>query len=76
MSVENGVMASAIPGARWVKAEESNRDGNCVEVAKLDAGVGMRNSRFPDGPALVYTDREWSVFVAAAKGGEFDHLTA
>ncbi|MGX1273755.1 DUF397 domain-containing protein [Streptomyces phaeoluteigriseus] len=73
-SVPNGVRASALD-ARWVKSSHSNAEGNCVEVAVLDGGgVAMRNSRDPEGPALVYTPAEVAAFVAGAKGGEFDHL--
>ncbi|MFD8118953.1 DUF397 domain-containing protein [Streptomyces microflavus] len=76
MQVQNGMAASAIQGARWVKARSSQGDGNCVEVAKLPSGMAMRNSRFPDGSALVYTDEEVKRFFGAVKGGEFDHLIA
>ncbi|KOU76010.1 transcriptional regulator [Streptomyces sp. MMG1533] len=61
--------------ARWIKSRRSNAEGNCVEVATLvDGGIAVRNSRFPDGPALVYTPAEVAAFVAGAKEGEFDHL--
>ncbi|OQD53191.1 DUF397 domain-containing protein [Streptomyces phaeoluteigriseus] len=70
----NGVPASTL-GARWIKSSHSNAEGNCVEVAVLDGGgVAMRNSRDPEGPALIYTPAEVAAFVAGAKGGEFDHL--
>jgi hypothetical protein len=72
--VPNGVPASTL-GARWIKSSHSNAEGNCVEVAVLDGGgVAMRNSRDPEGPALIYTPAEVAAFVAGAKGGEFDHL--
>jgi len=46
--------------------------GNCVEVAFLAGGqVAVRNSRHPDGPALVFTPQEWDAFVGGAKDGEF-----
>jgi hypothetical protein len=35
----------------------------------------MRNSRFPGGPVLLYTQAEITAFLAGAKDGEFDHLT-
>jgi hypothetical protein len=35
----------------------------------------VRNSRFPSGPALVYTRAEIAAFLAGAKDGEFDHVT-
>ena len=36
----------------------------------------MRNSRFPTGPVLLYTQAEITAFLAGAKDGEFDHLVA
>jgi hypothetical protein len=36
----------------------------------------MRNSRHPDGPALVYTTAEIEALLLGVKDGEFDHLTA
>ncbi|WP_132838604.1 DUF397 domain-containing protein [Streptomyces sp. BK205] len=71
--VENGVSAGAIEGARWRKSRRSGGSGNCVEVARLSGGqVAMRNSRFPDGPALVYTREEIEAFLGGVKDGEFD----
>ncbi|WP_424882438.1 DUF397 domain-containing protein [Streptomyces sp. SLBN-8D4] len=73
-AVQNGVRASSLD-ARWVKSRHSNAEGNCVEVASLiDGCVALRNSRDPDGPALVYTPAEVAAFLAGAKDGEFDHL--
>lgn len=72
--VPNGVRASTLD-ARWVKSRHSNAEGNCVEVAPLsDGAIALRNSRDPDGPALVYTAAEVAAFLAGAKDGEFDHL--
>ncbi|MFD0069088.1 DUF397 domain-containing protein [Streptomyces sp. NPDC059944] len=73
-SVPNGVRASSL-AAHWIKSSHSNAEGNCVEVASLgDEGIAVRNSRDPEGPALVYTPAEVAAFLAGAKGGEFDHL--
>ncbi|MDT0464143.1 DUF397 domain-containing protein [Streptomyces gibsoniae] len=73
-SEQNGVRASALE-ARWIKSRRSSAEGNCVELAALaDGRVAMRNSRDPDGPALVYTPAEVAAFLAGAKDGEFDHL--
>ncbi|WP_078965992.1 DUF397 domain-containing protein [Streptomyces flavovariabilis] len=64
-------------GALWIKSTASQGAGNCVEVAELpDGRVAVRNSRHPSGPALVYTRQEMAAFVAGARDGEFDGLTA
>ncbi|MEV6123375.1 DUF397 domain-containing protein [Streptomyces sp. NPDC052077] len=72
-TVRNGVRASSLE-THWIKTRHSAAEGNCVEVARVDGGIAMRNSRFPDGPALVYTTAEVAAFLAGAKEGEFDHL--
>jgi len=69
----NGVQASLLREAAWRKSHYSNPSGNCVEAAQLPAGaVAVRNSRYPDGPALVFTRAEWDAFVLGARDGDFD----
>ena len=62
---------------RWRKGSRSNGSGgnNCVEVAFLDAGVAVRDSKDRSGPALTFTQSEWSAFVDSTKDGEFDIKT-
>ncbi|MFJ4800796.1 DUF397 domain-containing protein [Streptomyces murinus] len=75
--IRNGVRADGIQGAVWRKAHSSIGNGNCVEVTKLpEGGVGMRNSRFPKGPALIFTEGEVTAFFEAVRGKEFDYLIA
>ncbi|MET9643886.1 DUF397 domain-containing protein [Streptomyces syringium] len=72
----NGMAASDIEDVVWQKSRHSNSQGSCVEFAKLpEGGIAMRNSRFPDGPALVYTPAEIEAMLLGVKDGEFDHLT-
>jgi hypothetical protein len=71
----NGIAATALDDATWQKSQHSNPNGACVEVALLSGGeIAVRNSRFPSGPALVYTRAEIAAFLAGAKAGEFDHV--
>ncbi|WP_052847679.1 DUF397 domain-containing protein [Streptomyces avicenniae] len=73
---ENGTPADGIAEAAWIRSAASVGEGNCVELAALpDGGIAVRNSRFPAGPALVYTRAELAAFLTGAKSGEFDFLT-
>lgn len=68
-------MALDLAHSAWRKSSRSTgAGGNCVEVAFLDAAVAVRDSKDPDGPALVFTQNEWDSFVGGAKHGEFDLL--
>ncbi|MGH3796011.1 MAG: DUF397 domain-containing protein [Pseudonocardiaceae bacterium] len=57
---------------RWRKSSYSSGDGNCVEVADLDSGRAVRDSKDPAGPALSFTAAGWSAFTAGVRAGEFD----
>lgn len=75
MSARNGIPATDLVGAAWQKAKRSNSQGACVEMARLnDGSIAIRNSRFPSGPALVYTQEEIDCLILGAKDGDFDNL--
>ena len=76
-SVHNGMSAIRLTGVMWRKSRHSGQLGNCVEAAVLDGGdVAMRNSRYPGGPALIFTRDEMAAFLAGAKDGEFDDVAS
>jgi uncharacterized protein DUF397 len=73
----NGIPAGQLVGVAWQKSRRSNPSGNCVECALLpDGSVAVRNSRDPEGPALIYTPAEIEAFLGGVRDGDFDNLLA
>ncbi|MDQ1294415.1 MAG: hypothetical protein QG608_2298 [Actinomycetota bacterium] len=73
--VFNGMPAQRLRGVAWTKSRRSNSQGNCVEFARIDTNqFAVRNSRHPEGPALIYTRAEIEAMLLGAKDGDFDHL--
>lgn len=56
----------------WMKSSYSSDGGNCVEVAagQLAGAMPVRDSKVPAGPAVLFGDASWGVFVDAVKGGQ------
>ncbi|KOG90867.1 DUF397 domain-containing protein [Streptomyces varsoviensis] len=62
---------------RWGKSTYSSPDGgNCVEwapyIAVAREAVLVRDSKYPDGPALGIPGEAWAAFVGEVKGGGFE----
>lgn len=75
MQIRNGMKAGELGTVKWRKSSASNPSGNCVEAAALpDGQVAVRNSRDPEGAALVYTRAEIAAFLTGVRNGEFDDL--
>lgn len=73
--LRNGAPARRLSEVRWQKSRRSNPSGNCVEMGLLPSGeIAVRNSRHPEGSALVYSSAEIAEFLHGAKAGDFDHL--
>ena len=73
MEVEAKGFRIDLSRAQWFKSTRSSPSGdNWVEVAFVDEAIVVRDSKNPDGPALIFTAAEWDAFVGGAKDGEFD----
>ncbi|MFF2546967.1 DUF397 domain-containing protein [Kitasatospora sp. NPDC058063] len=59
-----------LTGVGWRKSTYSQQGGNCVEVDDAHPGR-VRDSKDPQGPALVFPAEAWVAFVAAVRSGEF-----
>lgn len=56
----------------WRKSSYSgSQGGGCIEVLdSYPAGVPVRDSKDPNGPAFIMSAVGWSAFVSAAKAGQ------
>ncbi|MFC8852953.1 DUF397 domain-containing protein [Streptomyces sp. NPDC057144] len=60
-------------GLEWMKSSYSGNNGNCVEVAALPTGGrALRDSKSPDGPALVLSVAGFSALVRGVVDGGFN----
>jgi len=60
--------------APWRKSSYSgNNGGDCVEVAIgfILGAVPIRDSKDPEGPALIFTTEAFTSFVRAVAAGDF-----
>ncbi|KPI10882.1 protein of unknown function DUF397 [Actinobacteria bacterium OK074] len=74
-TVRNGMPSRDLGPVGWTKPWSDDAGGACVEAKKLaDGRVALRQSTDPDGPALVFTPREMTVFLAGVKAGVADFL--
>jgi hypothetical protein len=64
-------MSASLSDATWFKSSYSSADRDCVEVAFLREGlVGVRDSKNPAGPAIVFKPSEWDSFTALIISGD------
>jgi Domain of unknown function (DUF397) len=66
-------MSLDLSRAAWRKSSWSGANNNCVEVAgNLSRVVAVRDSKDPDGPALVFNRATWGSFTSLVKAGKLD----
>lgn len=57
--IHSGMPASELGSEGWHKPWSGTNGGSCVEAKRLpDGSVAFRQSKDPDGPALVYSGRD------------------
>ncbi|MBM2618036.1 DUF397 domain-containing protein [Actinoplanes sp. LDG1-06] len=62
-------MVEVVP-SEWRRSTRCT-GGNCIEVAKVDGGYLIRDSKNPDSGQLSFNDAEWDAFVAGVKANDF-----
>jgi hypothetical protein len=63
--------ASIFDGVAFVKSTFSIGGDGCVEVARAQGYVGLRDSKDPSRHVLVFTPLEWDAFVKGVAAREF-----
>ncbi|WP_280497092.1 DUF397 domain-containing protein [Nocardia asiatica] len=64
-------MNTSLSDVTWFKSSYSSAEKDCVEVAFVGANsVGVRDSKDPAGPALVFTPTEWDSFISCIARGD------
>jgi hypothetical protein len=58
--------------ATWRKSSYSGGAGNCVEIGGVPGSIGVRDSKDPEGAALLLSPRAWRAFVGEMKSRELD----
>jgi hypothetical protein len=57
--------------SEWFKSSYSGENGGCVEARFRSDGVGCRDSKDPEGPALRFEPEAWQAFVNDVKAEHF-----
>ncbi|KUL36486.1 toxin [Streptomyces sp. NRRL F-4489] len=72
-SYSDGHGGDCVEVARWRKSSYSGHNNDeCLEVRDdLPGIVPVRDSKNPDGPALVFPAEGWTSFVGAVKNDRF-----
>ncbi|MGG2461665.1 DUF397 domain-containing protein [Streptomyces sp. RGM 3693] len=76
MTGKAAMSAGDLTEATWFKSSYSGTDqSQCVEAADLTGtayvAIAVRDSKYPQGPALLFSASDWSSFVSAVGRGGF-----
>jgi hypothetical protein len=64
-------MEVSLGQAAWRKSSYSGQSGQCVEVAgNLPGVMAVRDSKDPDGPALLLAPAAWRMLTRRVKDGD------
>ncbi|MCP2169792.1 DUF397 domain-containing protein [Goodfellowiella coeruleoviolacea] len=67
------VSSHDLADAQWRKSSYSGGGAaQCVELAYVDAGTAVRDSKQPAAGFLTFTPESFTIFMAAAKSGRLD----
>ncbi|MEU5197274.1 DUF397 domain-containing protein [Streptomyces scabiei] len=58
---------AAETGYDWFKSSYSGDNNSCVECANVPSIVPVRDSKRPNGPALVFQRESWTSFLTLVK---------
>lgn len=72
MAEQQAAATKDLPSARWRKSSRTQNNGQCVELAELAGRIAVRDSKDPDGPALLFRPASFAAFLTKAKIGELD----
>ncbi|MER6139585.1 DUF397 domain-containing protein [Streptomyces sparsogenes] len=66
------IITDAATLSGWRKSSYSGPNADsCIEILDdYPSGIPVRDSKIPDGPALLFPTDSWSSFVATLKAGD------
>jgi hypothetical protein len=60
-----------LTSVQWQKSSYSSGNGQCVEIGPVSRAIAIRDSKDPEGPALLFTTEAWNAFLTSVTTGEF-----